>query len=93
MTTEQPAILLTSADVDNIENDRNRVSAEIEAMEAKLVNLQVRRTELTDRLSKINALLDALGLTTLSQASSNSVYASRNARTVPNGNGNGNGAY
>ncbi len=87
MTTEQPAILLTSADVQNIENDRNRISAEIVSLESKLVELQGRRGELTERLNTINALLNALGLSTLSQAASNSVYAARSARVVPGGNG------
>ncbi len=87
--TDQPVILLTSADVDNIEKDRSRVTAEIEMMESKIIELQGRRTELTERLNKINALLDALGLNNISEAASNSVYAARNARVVP---GSSNGA-
>ena len=88
---ETPTILLTSADIQNIENERTRINSEIEALEAKLPELHARQSELGERLTKINSLLDALGLGSVHELSSNSVYASRNVRTVPNGHSNGAG--
>ena len=90
--TETPTILLTSADIQNIENERARINTEIAVLEAKLPELHTRQTELAERLAKINSLLDALGLGSVHELSSNSVYAARNVRTVPNGQTNGNGA-
>ncbi len=89
---ETPTILLTSADIQNIENEQTRLAAEIAALEAKLPELHARRGELGERLAKINSLLDALGLGSVNELSSNSVYAARHVRTVPNGHGSGNGA-
>ncbi len=89
---ETPTILLTSADIQNIENERVRINSEIAALEARLPELHARQGELSERLTKINALLDALGLGSVNELSSNSVYAARHVRTVPNGHGSGNGA-
>jgi len=89
---ETPTILLTSADIQNIENEQTRLNSEIAALEAKLPELHARRGELGERLTKINSLLDALGLGSVSELSSNSVYAARHVRTVPNGHGSENGA-
>lgn len=86
---ETPTILLTSADIQNIENERTRINSEIAALEAKLPELRTRQSELGERLAKINSLLDALGLGSVSELSSNSVYAARNVRTVPGGQANG----
>jgi len=82
---ETPTILLTSADIQTIENERSRVQSEIATLEARLPELHARQAELGERLAKINALLDALGLGSVSELSSNSVYAARHVRTVPNG--------
>jgi len=87
---ETPTILLTSADIQNIENERSRINTEIAVLEAKLPELHQRQAELGERLAKINSLLDALGLGSVHELSSNSVYAARNVRTVPNGQTNGN---
>jgi len=86
---ETPTILLTSADIQNIENERTRINSEIAVLEAKLPELHARQAELGERLTKINSLLDALGLGSVSELSSNSVYAARNVRTVPTGHSNG----
>ena len=83
MANEQPAVLLTSADIDNIENERNRINSELADIEARRGDLEAARIDLSDRLTKIHALLDALGIGTLSQLASNSVYASRNVKVVP----------
>lgn len=83
MTTETPAILLTSADIDNIESERTLLNAEIASLDVRRAELDVRRGELTDRLSKIRALLDALGLGAVNQLSSNSLYATRHVKAVP----------
>ncbi len=87
MTMDSPAILLTSADIQNIENERTRVASEIAALEARLPELRLREDELSQRLTKINSLLEALGLGAVHEMSSNSVYASRNVHTVPRLNG------
>ncbi len=89
--TETPTILLTSADIQNIENERTRINSEIAALEARLPELHARQAELGERLGKINSLLDALGLGSVNELSSNSVYAARHVRTVPNGHSNGAG--
>ncbi len=86
---ETPTILLTSADIQNIENERTRINSEIAALEARLPELHARQAELGERLGKINSLLDALGLGSVNELSSNSVYAARHVRTVPNGQTNG----
>ncbi|ESQ87069.1 hypothetical protein ABAC460_21100 [Asticcacaulis sp. AC460] len=83
MTNETPAILLTSADIDTIEQERAGLEAEISAMEVRRAELEVRRSELSDRLAKIRALLDALGLGAVSQLASNSLYAARNVKAIP----------
>ncbi len=88
---ETPTILLTSADIQNIENEQTRITSEIAALEAKLPELHLRQAELSDRLAKINSLLSALGLGSVHELSSNSVYAARHVRTVPNGHSNGAG--
>ena len=82
---ETPTILLTSADIQNIESEQTRIISEIAALEAKLPELHTRKAELGERLSKINSLLEALGLGSVHELSSNSVYAARNVRTVPGG--------
>ncbi len=88
---ETPTILLTSADIQNIENEQTRITSEIAVLEAKLPELHMRQAELVERLAKINSLLAALGLGSVHELSSNSVYAARNVRTVP-GTGHSNGA-
>lgn len=87
MVTERKTILLTSADIDSIEKERMLVDAEIEALERKLPELQARRGELSERLSRIDALLNALGLNSINETSSNSLYAARNVQAVPRTNG------
>jgi peptidoglycan hydrolase CwlO-like protein len=89
---ETPTILLTSADIQNIEHERTRINAEIVALEAKLPELHARQAELAERLAKINSLLDALGLGSVNELSSNSVYAARHVRTTPSGHSNGTAA-
>ncbi len=89
---DTPTILLTSADIQNIEHEQTRIASEIAALEAKLPELRTRQVELGERLVKINTLLDALGLGSVHELSSNSVYAARHVRTVPNGHSNGAGA-
>lgn len=81
--TESPAILLTSADIDNIENERLLLDAELASLEVKRAELNLRSNELSDRLTKIRALLDALGLGHVNQLASNSLYAARNVKSVP----------
>ncbi|MBP2159470.1 MULTISPECIES: hypothetical protein [Asticcacaulis] len=83
MTTETPAILLTTADIENIEKERAQLDAEVAMLVKKHAELDQRRTELSERLAKIHTLLDALGLGTLGQLSSNSLYAARNVKSVP----------
>lgn len=83
MSSDQPAILLTSADIDNIESERTLLSSEIAALEARRAELEVRKTELSERLTKIRALLDALGLGAVNQLSSNSLYAARHVKAIP----------
>lgn len=86
---ETPTILLTSADIQNIENERTRISSEIVALEARLPELHARQAELGERLGKINSLLDALGLGSVNELASNSVYSARHVRAVPNGHSHG----
>lgn len=83
MANEQPAVLLTSADIDNIENERHRINNEIAEIDARRTDLEAHRADLGDRLTKIHALLEALGIGTLNQLASNSVYAARNVKAVP----------
>ena len=47
MSSDQPAILLTSADIDNIESERTLLSSEIAALEARRAELEGRKTELS----------------------------------------------
>ncbi|ESQ75490.1 hypothetical protein [Asticcacaulis sp. AC402] len=83
MTHEAPAILLTSADIEMIEQEKAGLEMELSAMELRRNELEIRRGELSDRLVKIRSLLDALGLGTVSQLASNSLYAARNVKAVP----------
>ena len=47
MTTETPAILLTTADIENIEKERAQLDAEVAMLVKKHAELDQRRTELS----------------------------------------------
>lgn len=76
-------ILLTSDDLENIEKQIAAINSEILSLEARLPELQRQKSELTERLKTINALLEALGLRSIDELASNSLYAARHPMVIP----------